>query len=231
MSFAFSSRASADRAALAPLREIGLFADLSDDDLDLIHAPIDQLQFRAGQNLYLEGGRAAGLYSLQSGLVKLARVTEDGRQRVTRIVREGEIAGLEALATSRYDSDAIALNDVTVHRIPLEVVHRLSQQSPRLHPRLMQQWRQALKHTDDWLASINFGSARQRVRQFVLKMRDAADPTITLLFSREDMGAMMDLKHETVSREVSQLVREGALQPLDKSGRVYRVQNPQLLMA
>ena len=231
MSFAFSSRASADRAALAPLREIGLFADLSDDDLDLIHAPIDQLQFRAGQNLYLEGGRAAGLYSLQSGLVKLARVTEDGRQRVTRIVREGEIAGLEALATSRYDSDAIALNDVTVHRIPLEVVHRLSQQSPRLHPRLMQQWRQALRHTDNWLASIKFGSARQRVRQFVLKMRDAADPAITLLFSREDMGAMMDLKHETVSREVSQLVREGALQPLDKSGRVYRVQNPQLLAA
>ena len=51
------------------------------------------------------------------------------------------------------------------------------------------------------------------------------DPTVTNLFSREEMGAMMDLKHETVSREVSLLVKEGALLPLDKCGRSYKVLN------
>ena len=44
-----------------------------------------------------------------------------------------------------------------------------------------------------------------------------------LLFRREDMGAMMDLKLETVSREVSALVRDGILEPLDKLGRRYRL--------
>ena len=37
------------------------------------------------------------------------------------------------------------------------------------------------------------------------------------------MGAMLDLKLETVSREVSALVREAVIEPLDKQGRVYRV--------
>jgi Fic family protein len=37
------------------------------------------------------------------------------------------------------------------------------------------------------------------------------------------MGAMMDLKMETVSREISALVREGVLEPQDKSGRIYRI--------
>jgi hypothetical protein len=51
------------------------------------------------------------------------------------------------------------------------------------------------------------------------------------MFSREDMGAMMDLKLETVSREVSGLVREQVIEPLDKSGRLYRIQNEQALQS
>ena len=37
------------------------------------------------------------------------------------------------------------------------------------------------------------------------------------------MGAMLDLKLETVSREVSFFVREGVLSPLDKQGRLYQL--------
>jgi Fic family protein len=54
-------------------------------------------------------------------------------------------------------------------------------------------------------------------------MRNPTDMQVSTLFAREDMGAMLDLKLETVSREVSALVREGAIEPLDKQGRVYRV--------
>ncbi len=50
--------------------------------------------------------------------------------------------------------------------------------------------------------------------------RDAADFRREV---REDMGAMLDLKLETVSREVSALVREKVIEPLDKQGRVYRI--------
>ena len=70
---------------------------------------------------------------------------------------------------------------------------------------------------------LNFGSAKQRVARFILKMRHAQDPQLISLFSREDMGAMLDLKLETVSREVSFFVREGVLSPLDKQGRLYQL--------
>jgi hypothetical protein len=49
------------------------------------------------------------------------------------------------------------------------------------------------------------------------------------LFGRDDMGAMMDLKLETVSREVTALVRGGVMEPLDKQGRHYTVLLPDLL--
>jgi hypothetical protein len=43
------------------------------------------------------------------------------------------------------------------------------------------------------------------------------------------MGAMTDLKLETVSREVSALVRAEVIRPLDKLGRHYEVLKPELL--
>ena len=105
----------------------------------------------------------------------------------------------------------------------------LSANSPRLHKRLMQKWQQALKDADDWLADLNFGSARQRVAALALKMRDPDQPGMTSFVAREDMGARLDSKLETVGREISALVRDGALKPCDKQGRRYEITNEVLL--
>ena len=94
----------------------------------------------------------------------------------------------------------------------------------------MQKWQQALKDADDWLAELNFGTARQRVAGLALKMRDSETPQHTSFFAREDMGAMLDLKLETVSRTLNTLLREGVIEALDKTGRLYRILQPQALV-
>lgn len=205
------------------IRDMVLFADLNEHDFGLIHAPIDDLEFKQGEMLYDEGRVANGIFTLRSGMVKLVRVTADGRQRIVRVLRQGDVIGLEALATSQYDSQAVALTDVSVCRIPLEVIHKLGANSHRLHFKLMQKWQQTLKDADDWLADLNFGTARQRVSSLILKMRNPTEIHIATLFARDDMGAMLDLKLETVSREVSRLIRDEIIEPMDKKGRVYRI--------
>jgi CRP-like cAMP-binding protein len=212
------------------VRELALFSQLTEDDFALIHAPIDDLAYQAHQVLFNEGDEAGGIFTLRSGMLKLSRITGDGRRRILRLLRPGDVVGLEALATGRYNSEAAALTNVTLCRIPTEVVHKLNHSSPRMHAGLLDKWQKALSAADDWLASINFGTAHQRVCQFILKMRHTTDPGIVTLFSREDMGAMMDLKQETVSREISALVKRGVLQPLDKLGRLYRIANESMLL-
>ncbi|MEY4736252.1 MAG: hypothetical protein RL302_571 [Pseudomonadota bacterium] len=213
------------------IRDMVLFADLNEQDFSMIHAPIDDLEIRAGSAIFQEGAAAVGIFTLRTGMIKLVRSTSDGRQRIVRVLRPGDVAGLEALAHARYDTDAVALNDVAVCRIPLSVIQTLGAQSPRLHQRLMEKWSGTLREADDWLADLNFGTARNRVCNFVLKMRSTTDAQFVTLFAREDMGAMLDLKMETVSREISALVRDQVLEPLDKSGRVYRVLKPTALHA
>jgi len=209
------------------IRDMVLFADLNEQDFNLIHAPIDDLVYPSGHSLYSESDKAIGVFTLRKGLVKLVRVTADGRERVVRVLFPGDVVGLEALATGHFDSQAVALSEVSVCRIPLDVIHQLGANSPRLHRKLMEKWQSALKQADDWLAELNFGSARQRVLHFIHKMHEVADDGTATLFGRDDMGAMMDLKLETVSREVTALVRAGVMEPLDKHGRHYKVLLPE----
>jgi CRP-like cAMP-binding protein len=211
------------------IRDMVLFADLNEQDFNLIHAPIDDLVYQSGHSLYDESDKAIGVFTLRKGLVKLVRVTSDGRERVVRVLFPGDVVGLEALATGHFDSQAVALCEVSLCRIPLDVIHQLGANSPRLHRKLMEKWQSALKQADDWLAELNFGSARQRVLHFIHKMHEVADDGTATLFGRDDMGAMMDLKLETVSREVTALVRAGVMEPLDKHGRHYKVLLPQCL--
>jgi len=208
-----------------------LFADLNESDFELIHAPIDDLVFQPGAELFGEGRSAGHVMTIRTGVVKLVRNAADGRARIVRILKSGDVIGLEALFSSDYDTDAVAMSQVSVCKIPITVIKDLSAQSPRLHMRLMERWHRAVKEADDWLAALNFGTARQRVANIILKMRHIEDPTLTTLFSREDMGAMSDLKLETVSREVSRWTKEGVIEPQDKIGRLYRINSIDKLQA
>jgi CRP-like cAMP-binding protein len=212
------------------IRDMVLFADLNEQDFSAIHTPIDDLELKKGSMLFDRSSRSHGIYTLRTGMVKLVRVTADGRQRIVRVLRPGDVVGLEVLTSPCYDSDAVALTDVSVCRIPVEVILKLGANSQRLHLKLMQKWQQTVRDADDWLADLNFGTARQRVSSLILKMRSPADLEITTLFSRDDMGAMLDLKMETVSREINQLVREGVIEQLDRMGRAYRVRQPEKLL-
>lgn len=211
------------------IRDMVLFADLKEEDFKHIHSPIDDLEFAPGDSLQHMGEAANSLMTLRVGMVKLVRNMPDGRQRIVRVLRPGDVIGLEALLSATYDAEAVALTPVKVCRLPVKVIERLNRETPRLHMSLMGKWHRSLKEADDWLADLNFGNSRQRLAGLLLKMRPnmaqnpQADGSLVTVFSREDMGAMLDLKLETVSRTLNAFVREGLIAPMDKQGRQYRL--------
>ena len=100
------------------IRDTVLFADLTEQDFNQIHTPIDDLAFASDAVLYTEGAPAVGVFSLRKGMVKLLRSTADGRERIVRVLRPGDVLGLEALATAHYDTEAVAMTEVHACRIP-----------------------------------------------------------------------------------------------------------------
>jgi len=196
------------------IRESALFADLLQADFALVHLPIDEIQFEPGLALYHVGDPGQAVFTIRTGLVKLVRYLADGSQRIVRLLRPGDTAGMEAVLGQDYEHTAIALRPALTCRIPREVVNRLAEQTPRMHAQLMRRWQRQVQQADAWLTSLSTGSAKARVARLLLLLLDQNASRQCDLFGREDMGAMLGVTTETTSRIVAEFRRDGVLSEL-----------------
>jgi CRP-like cAMP-binding protein len=210
------------------VREGALCSGLSDDEFRHINLSIEDIRFPAGSPLFHQGDEGRYLYSMRQGMVKLNRLRQNGDQRIMRILRAGDVVGLEVVVASHYEYDAIALDMVLACRIPVEVMKRLDSESPRLHQNLLKRWHKTLVEADEWMAELTSGSARARIARLLLKMRHAEQSELSSLFSREDIGSMLCMTLETASRTINAFQREGKIVSMDAGGRFYKIDSKAL---
>jgi CRP/FNR family cyclic AMP-dependent transcriptional regulator len=75
---------------LEELRRIPLFAALDDRTLTDTARYMQARTYRPGEYITYEGERAAGVYFVQRGRVRLSRTAPDGREQVLAMVGAGE---------------------------------------------------------------------------------------------------------------------------------------------
>lgn len=205
------------------IREKSLFAEMTNEDFSHIHQSIDDLEYSSAASLCRQGAEGQYVFTIRKGLVKLCRLRENGDQRIMRVLRPGDVVGIEAIVAGRYEYDAIALEPVSACRISIAVINQLDGESPRLHKQLLGKWHATLVEADEWMAELTAGTARARMARLLLKMRQTTGADVSTLFSREDIGSMLCMTMETASRTINAFQREGKVVSLDAGGRCYRI--------
>ncbi len=193
------------------LRNSVLFAGLEEKDFDQIHQPIDIYTLPPGSTLYRAGDKGDRLFTIRSGILKLVQYLPDGTQRIVRLLRTTDVAGLEALLNQPYQHDAVVLQPTQACTLPVSVVKALADTNPALHKELLSRWQKALEEADAWLTELSTGSAKQRVARLLLRMVRSEETSECTLFSREDMGAMLGITTETASRTIAEFKRKSLL--------------------
>jgi CRP-like cAMP-binding protein len=194
-----------------------LFAELNEEDFSKIHTPIDDLRFESNSLIHEQGDSAEYLYTLREGYLKLLHLNPDGSSRIVRLVMPGDLFGMEALLGERYAHSAAALSNAYVCRIPKEIIESLGEQSPRLHRQIVKKWGEALTQSESWFSEINTGRIELRLSRFFLRLaKPSGDEAICPLFRREDMGLMMDVKFETISRALAAMAEQGLVSDITR---------------
>jgi CRP-like cAMP-binding protein len=194
------------------IRSSVLFAELNEEDFSKIHEPIDDLRFEANSGIYTQGDAADYLFTLRDGYIKLLHINSDGSGRIVRLVVPGDLFGMEALLGDVYTHSAAALSNIHLCRIPKRIISSLGEESPRLHRQIVKKWGEALAQSESWFSEINTGRIEVRLARFFLRVAKASgDMAVAPLFKREDMGLMMDVKFETISRALASMADQGII--------------------
>jgi CRP/FNR family transcriptional regulator len=185
-------------------------------------------RYRKSQILFFEGGAAQHLFALHTGLVKLVKPLENGKERITGVLFPGELFGLETLSQPTYPLTAVTLRDSEICAAAREEVIVFLQSNPEIALGMVRFLVAEVGRVRTQVTDMSFKDARMKVATFLLSLV-ASDPTphngratLALPLSRQEISEVLELSPETVSRTLTAFRRE---QLIDAHGRQLVIQN------
>lgn len=194
------------------LREVMVCSNVTVDQLADFHTWIDDMTIPSGGVVFNANAPADGVYCIRGGIVKLVKYSNSGAQRIVRIVKRGDVAGIEAVFSESFEHKAVAVGDVIACRIPIANFRRMIESHPTLQRRLLEKSQEALREAEIWLSELAGGTAqaRERMARLLLRLREGSTNRIHR-FNLEDIGAMLGITIETASRVLADFTRQGLL--------------------
>ncbi len=182
--------------------------------------------------LFSEASPADHLFALHSGLVKIVRSLESGKERIVRIVFPGAVFGFEALSSGSHSASAVTMQKSEICSVSRDEFVDHLRVNPEFALNVVRLLADEITHLSNALSNMSFKDARKRVATLLCSLlsseaKDKGGNTVLRLpFLCQEIGEMLELSPETVSRTWSALGRDGVIK---KHGRKIVVQDPEAL--
>lgn len=170
--------------------------------------------YEPGVTLYNEDAEIEALYVIRRGKVKLLSYLGDGRARIVRLHSRAAIIGLNGLLGQRHEHTAIAVDEVEVYQMPLDLLKPIREEDPAAYSHLLEQWNQYLSCADTWITDFSTGPIRGRVARlirFLADLDDRTGPREVTLLTGEEMSEVLGVTPESVSRVIAEFKRRDIL--------------------
>jgi CRP/FNR family transcriptional regulator, anaerobic regulatory protein len=168
-----------------------------------------------GQTILSEGERSNVFGNIVSGVVKLTKSLEDGRQHIIGLLFAPDFVGRAYRADNPYFAEAAT--DVELCVFPTTAFERLLKEHPALEHRLFELTLSELDVCQEWMLLLARKTAAEKVATFLLMLARRAQNLgcahsakeqairIDLPLSRAEIADCLGLTIETVSRQITKL--------------------------
>lgn len=200
------------QCATCRIRHLSIFAELQDvlnEDIRSFRPSV--MVFDVAEVVYREQVAASNAFTLRKGVVKLTKMLPNGRSQIIRVLREGDLFGFDGFAGEAYNHTAIAVTNIEVCRLPLNELMALKEKNPEIEQALMLRWIRHLREAEDMMLDLGAKRAGERLASFLFRWCGENGSWQELPLSRLEMGELLGLTIETVSRFLSDWKRRGLI--------------------
>jgi CRP-like cAMP-binding protein len=170
-----------------------------------------RISYARNVEIFGEGEPAEYLYKVVSGSVRSCKILDDGRRQVTGFHMAGEIFGIELDEEHQFSAEAV--NDAVVLVVKRSAIIGLAARDANIGGELWAMTARELQRVQDHMLILGCMSAKQRVAAFLLRMalHSSRGDEIELPMSRQDIADYLGMTVETVSRTMTQLEKDTAI--------------------
>ena len=211
------------------LRKVPIFSDLSDSDLKKISEKMISRLYEKGKMILLEQSQGETFFIIISGVVKVTRLSDDGREVILAILGESDFFGEMSLLDGEGRSANIVANEqsevVTLSRSDfLDCL----QKYPKIAIALLEELAVRLRKSDQHIESLSLSDSEQRIGVTLIRLAEElgtikqGDVNVKNLPYQQDIANMAGTSRETVSRTLKLLETKNLLKRDGRNLTIYK---------
>jgi len=200
------------------LKQVNLFSDLSDAEMDQMNNMTRMVNFKKKQPIYLPGDPGDYVYLLKSGLVKISRIDDDGKELTLAILEPGEIFGeIDVLEETARDSVAEVLDDAHICLITREDFNQFLKSQPQCSFKLTKLIGLRIKKIESRIEDLVFRDASARLAHLLLNLSNTfgvngpEGRTLKTKMTHQELANLIGTTRETVSLTLGQFRQAGMI--------------------
>lgn len=219
-----------EKHRLRALAKIPLFAHLSPRTLHLLAQRVVRRHLEPGEVIFSEGQACEELHVVEAGLVKLYKVSKDGREQVLATHGPGQtLSELPMIDGESHPFSAAALVKSTLWVIGTKTLETLCRSEPDCARHMLSIVVGRLRTALDTIEELSFSPVRVRLAAYLLRTasdRSLQDGSVIQLPNNQVIAAHVGTVREVVSRNLGRLQIKGIIRI---SGRTIQVLDANLL--
>ncbi len=199
-------------------RHKGMCGVLSPNQLTELSKHTTKMVFPAESEISPAGQKVTRHANILNGVVKLSKLTADGRQQIVGLQFAPDFMGRPF--SRQNDVATEAATDVRVCMFPASILDELVHKNPELEHRLHEQTLKELDEARDWMLTLGRKTASEKVASFLYLIAAHVDPEaenaegpirFDIPLKRSDIADFLGLTIETVSRQMTKLRFAGVI--------------------
>jgi len=207
------------------VRNRAICAGLEPDELDALGQLGRKQRVAKGQTVLWEGDDSVVVANVIEGVLKVSMSISDGREQIVGLVFASDFIGRPFGQQSPYS--VTALTDAELCIFPRSTFDSFARQHPELEHKLLRRTLTELDRAHEWMLLLGKKTATERIATLLLEMSarlgetgcsvdNSALDAFELPLDRQQMGDVLGLTIETVSRQLSLLKAGGVINLPDR---------------
>jgi len=198
---------------------IALFAELANEELEIINDKRFEVHFKVGENIVKQGTVASNLVYLTTGLAKQYIEGYDHRNLILEIIKPWSIFGGTGIYVDmRYHYSVTALEETTVCFIDVVNFKKLIRMNPDFAEAFIHYCGTCSNSTFERFVSITQKQMHGRIADVLIYLAEKIYNTLTFVISlsRQDIAEFSGMSKDSAIRILKEFESEGIIQSIGK---------------
>lgn len=210
---------------MADINNISVFKDLDKEGIKELSALAREQNCIKRELIFSEGDQPDWFYAVDTGRVKITKLSQDGKEIILEIIKPGEMFGaVAALKGFPYPANAVAMEDSTLIKISRSPMLAFIEKAPGLMMSMAHSMGERLKDSHETAKNIALEKVASRIASLLIKLADQTGTKtengmeLGIKLTKQDIAEMVGSTVETSIRTMSSFKKQGYIK--EEAGKI-----------